>query len=135
MERKVIYRISLEFDKSYTFNSVSRMSKAQQREISRHVRGRAKDKWKQEDRRQTGRVQRRARDVVFRLVPFLSPSATLPDTDAYSWIAKYILDGAVEAHILPNDSGLFIAEVVLARASFDPSLEGSEVLFQAWLSW
>lgn len=83
--------------------------------------------WTTNQRPQTGPVRAAAAEAWRKVGPYRGRKAhltaqfrfpwqsggRLPDTDSVSWAAKVALDGAVDAGLIPDDSGRVVASVTL----------------------
>ena len=104
---------TIEMRSLYTFNNISRMPKPAQWSLAKHVRGQAANAWR---RAGVPRLDGRWDFVVYTAVR--TGSGIAPDADSGMWVAKRILDGAVDAGVIPDDSPRFVAGVHVHAAAY-----------------
>ena len=101
-----VYSKFIEIDTIHTYNKIQRMPRWEEAQLTRTYLQKAVDAWGEQDPVYT--------PATFRLEVLINEDAkTMPDTDASFWVAKRVLDAAVTARILPDDSPEFVERVIL----------------------
>lgn len=103
----------IEMKHMHTFNSIIRMPKPAQWNLAKHIRDQARHAWAAAD---VPRILGRWDFVVYTAVRG-GIGAALPDADSGLWVAKRILDGAVDAGVIPDDSPRYVAGVHIHAAA------------------
>ena len=58
-----------------------------------------------------------------------------PDPDSLNWVGKRMLDGAIAAGVIPDDSGTYISGTMTGAAKHIRSLPSGIVLFQGFYTF
>ncbi len=110
-------------ERRWTFNKLASLSRPQRAAVIRGVRKRAAMSWDDVEP-----PSWRDDGVVYE-VRTAWRDAAMPDTDGIAWMAKAMLDGAVDAGIIGDDSPDIVARVVLHRPVRWPTLDSAGVVY------
>ena len=125
MTHKIYASSPIEMKELYTFNRIQGMAKPTQWSLAKHIRSKARAAWRDVEKGTLG-------CHTFELVTALreGKANVAPDADSGIWVAKRILDGAIDAGVIPDDSPLYVASVHIVAATFvklDPRVRVSYV--------
>jgi len=100
---------SILLKESYTFNKIERLRLGQRLNLNGAMRAKAKQSWKGVDAIEGEYIY----PVGFLLLTEIHTDESIPDSDAFAWLGKRFLDGAVDAGIVPEDHPRYISEVTM----------------------
>ena len=113
----------------FLFNRVTRLSKAEQNTLSKNLRKESCRAWSHPAEFKI-RVELKY-PLKFSFSTFVNVTETLPDVDSGMWVAKRMLDGAVDAGVILDDTPEYISRVIINAPVFTdaihPSKQGSYI--------
>ena len=95
---------------------------------TRAVRGHARDLWLASDMLSQF-------PVIFVMQTFTPHECkNIPDVDSQAWLAKRILDGAIDAGVIPDDAHQYVSDVRLLDVQRSPAGAMDEWMHHAWFA-
>lgn len=108
----------------YTFNKIERMNLGMRLELNKMLKAKAYNAWKAA--LLTHPAPRPERKHAFVLQSYVLRSHNLPDTDAFMWLAKRFIDGAVKVGVIPDDTTKHLSHIIIAAPQpLNPDLQGT----------